>query len=383
MQVEMLKPVMDAETGESLPGMSELIRTELCPRVVSIDLKGEYPREFMHKLGAIGGFGAMVAPQFGGTGFGLKNAIRIIEDVSRECVSTGFMVWAQYACAWYLQNSSNLAIRRDVLPLIAKGIALGGTGQSNAMKSCAAIEDNRLTAKRIDGGYLVNGTLPWVSNIGIDHYFHVGIDVDNEPGLLIALVKGDHPGLTLNQNAHFIAMEGTNTFACNFKEVFIPNEAVVSHPSEFTQFKSRTKAAFILMQMGMGLGLIDACVSMMKRSNKTHGHVNCFLDDQAEDIESELLAARAACYRLADKIDAMPDGDHERETLALRLAGGELSLKAANSAMLHLGAKGYLVGNAAQRRVREAYFIAIVTPAIKHLRKELHDIDTGSCTCTA
>ena len=35
-------------------------------------------------------------------------------------------------------------------------------------------------------------------------------------------------------------------------------------------------------------------------------------------------------------------------------AGGELSLKAANAAMLHQGAKGYLVRNPAQRRLREA-----------------------------
>lgn len=382
MQVEMLKPVAETQ-AESVPGISELIRTHLCPHVINIDLKGEYPREFLHKLGEIGGFGCMVAPQFGGTAYGLKNAIRVIEDVSRECVSTGFLIWAQQACAWYLQNSSNLSIRRDVLPLIAKGIALGGTGQSNAMKSCVAIEDNRLTAKRVEGGYLVNGTLPWVSNIGLDHYFHVGIDVENEPGLLIALVKGDHPGLSLNQNAHFIAMEGTNTFACHFRDVLIANDAVVSHPSEFAAFRARTKSTFILMQMGMGLGLVDACVNMMKRSNKSHSHVNQFLDDQVEDIEAALLETRATCYRLADKIDSAPEMNYERETLAIRLAGSELALKASNSAMLHLGAKGYLVGNAAQRRVREAYFIAIVTPAIKHLRKELHDIDAGSCSCTA
>jgi hypothetical protein len=47
--------------------------------------------------------------------------------------------------------------------------------------------------------------------------------------------------------------------------------------------------------------------------------------------------------------------------------------------MMHMGAKGYLSNNAAQRRLREAYFIAIVTPAIKHLRKELHEFDTHAC----
>jgi alkylation response protein AidB-like acyl-CoA dehydrogenase len=131
--------------------------------------------------------------------------------------------------------------------------------------------------------------------------------------------------------------------------------------------------------MGMGLGLIDACVAMMKRSNKTHGHVNRFLDVQADALQAELDSARAATYALAEKIEREGSAPYVRDTLALRLAGGELSLKAANAAMLHLGAKGYLVNNAAQRRLREAYFIAIVTPATKHLRKELHEFDNASC----
>ena len=58
--------------------------------------------------------------------------------------------------------------------------------------------------------------------------------------------------------------------------------------------------------------------------------------------------------------------------LELRLAAGELALRASQSAMLHTGAKGYLQTAAAQRKLRESYFVAIATPAIKHLRKELH-----------
>ncbi|MHB0992400.1 MAG: acyl-CoA dehydrogenase family protein [Burkholderiales bacterium] len=385
MQIELLQRRAEsaADVAESLPGLTKLINDSLVPRVLDIDIKGEYPAAFLHDLGALGGFGALVAPQYGGTGRGLKNAIQIVEAVSQVCVSTGFLVWAQNACAWYLQNSGNALIRNSVLPRIATGSAFGGTGQSNAMKSCAAIEDNRLQAVRVAGGYRINGTLPWVSNIGTDHYFHVGVEVAQEPGLMIALLHGDHPGLTLSRNAHFIALEGTRTYACQFRDVFVSDDAVVSHPREFAGFRARTKSAFILMQTGMGLGLAEACVGMMKRSNKTHGHVNRFLDDQVEDIEAALLTARAACYRLADKIAAAPDGSHERDTLAARLLGSELSLKAAHSAMLHLGAKGYLVNNAAQRRLREAYFIAIVTPAIKHLRKELHDMDRECGVCNA
>jgi alkylation response protein AidB-like acyl-CoA dehydrogenase len=373
-------PAVPDTPAEVLPGLAELIAAELAPKVVDIDIHAQYPRDFMHKLGAIGGFGSLTLPELGGSGRGLKHAIQVIEEVSKECVSTGFLVWAQYALQWYLSNSPNTALKTRVLPEVASGTMLGGTGQSNAMKSCVGIEEARLKATPVEGGYLINGTLPWVSNIGIDHYFHMGATVAGESGLLVGLVRGDHPGLTLVQNARFIGMDGTNTFACQFKNAFLPEEQVVCHPgAEFSAFASRTKSAFILLQMGMGLGLIEACVAMMKRSNKTHGHVNRFLDVQADALQAELDAARAATYALAEKIEREGSAPYVRDTLALRLAGGELSLKAANAAMLHLGAKGYLVNNAAQRRLREAYFIAIVTPATKHLRKELHEFDSAGC----
>jgi alkylation response protein AidB-like acyl-CoA dehydrogenase len=373
-------PAVPDTPAEVLPGLAELIAAELAPKVVDIDIHAQYPRDFMHKLGAIGGFGSLTLPELGGSGRGLKHAIQVIEEVSKECVSTGFLVWAQYALQWYLSNSPNTALKARVLPEVASGTMLGGTGQSNAMKSCVGIEEARLKATPVEGGYLINGTLPWVSNIGIDHYFHMGATVAGESGLLVGLVRGDHPGLTLVQNARFIGMDGTNPFACQFKNAFLPEEQVVCHPCvEFSAFASRTKSAFILLQMGMGLGLIDACVAMMKRSNKTHGHVNRFLDVQADALQEELDAARAATYALAEKIEREGSAPFVRDTLALRLAGGELSLKAANAAMLHLGAKGYLVNNAAQRRLREAYFIAIVTPATKHLRKELHEFDSAGC----
>ena len=43
--------------------------------------------------------------------------------------------------------------------------------------------------------------------------------------------------------------------------------------------------------------------------------------------------------------------------------------------MLHCGARGFVKGAEANRKVRESYFVAIVTPAIKHLKKEVARID--------
>jgi alkylation response protein AidB-like acyl-CoA dehydrogenase len=379
MSATALAPAIPDTPAEALPGLAELIAAELAPKVVDIDLKGLYPGDFLKQLGVLGGLGSLTPIAHGGTARGLKHAIQVIDEVSQECVSTGFLLWAQYALQWYVINSSNQVLAAEMLPKMASGEILGGTAQSNSMKSCVGIEEARLKAKRVDGGYVINGVLPWVSNIGLDHWFHMGATLPDTPGLMIGLVHGSTPGLTLTQNAHFIGMEGTNTFACQFREVFLPDSRVVCHTDEFNAFRDRTKSAFILLQMGMGLGLIDACVAMMKRADKQFGHVNRFLDVQADALEAELDAARAATYALAEKIERDGSAPHVKETLQLRLAGSELSLKAANAAMMHMGAKGYLSNNAAQRRLREAYFIAIVTPAIKHLRKELHEFDTATC----
>jgi alkylation response protein AidB-like acyl-CoA dehydrogenase len=373
------RPVNTVDDAEPLPGLRTLIAESLAPQVLDIDLKGQYPENFMRRLGTLGGYSALMpAPGRPGTDIGL--GLAVMEAVGRECVSTSFLVWAQYACLAYVALGNSPELRAEILSDLAAGRVLGGTAQSNSMKSCVGIEETRLKATEVQGGYLINGVLPWVSNIGVGHYFHFGAALDGYKGLLIGFTSGNAVGLALRQNAHFVALEGTNTYACQFKDVFLPTHRVICHPQDFERFRSHTKPIFVLMQTGMGLGLIDACVGMMRRANQTLAHVNVYLDDQPDELAADLHALRSEIYALAGSMDADPVPCLE-QALHLRLRTSELSLRAAQSAMLHLGAKGYLIQNAAQRRLREAYFIAIVTPAIKQLRKELHDLRAGGAAC--
>jgi len=53
---------------------------------------------------------------------------------------------------------------------------------SNPMKALAGIEPMMLHARGVAGGYLVNGTLPWVSHIGRGQYFGTIVDVRRDDG---------------------------------------------------------------------------------------------------------------------------------------------------------------------------------------------------------
>ena len=126
------------------------------------------------------------------------------------------------------------------------------------------------------------------------------------------------------------------------------------------------------MQMGMGLGLVRDCIELMQSVKPSLAHVNCYLPQQPEDFSAVLAELEAATMRLA----ATPyetSNAYWREVVELRLRAGDAAVAAAHAAMLHCGARGYLKSHRAQRRLREAYFVAIVTPATKQLRKMLAD----------
>ena len=100
------------------------------------------------------------------------------------------------------------------------------------------------------------------------------------------------------------------------------------------------------------------------------GHVNQFLHDRPQTLQAELDALTQRVMQLAETpFDKRTE--FFIDVLDARAHGAELCLRAAQSALMHQGARGYLLSSEVQRRVRESHFVAIVTPAIKHLRKEM------------
>ncbi|OAI01811.1 hypothetical protein A1353_00370 [Methylomonas methanica] len=366
-----------AANGGELPGLAELIAKQLQPDVVTIDQDGFYPRQFLQDLGELGGYAGVVAPAFGGSGLGLTHSVQVMAKVSQTCLSTGFAIWCQTACLRYLQLSDNENLKIRFLPALVDGRLLGGTGLSNTLKFKCGIERALLKARRVAGGYAINGNLPWVSNLGPGHVFVTGCPVEDDGRLLFFLVETQRNGFRLVEGAHFAAMEGTGTQACQFRDYFVGDDYVLAQPEKSENYLAKIKPGMILAQMGMGLGLIRACIDLIESANKSSGLTNQYLDDQAEELADELAIAERETYRLTRLLDNDTTADVLADVLKVRLAGSELSLRASQSALLHQGAKGFLTHSAAQRKVREAYFVAIVTPAIKQLRRELANLKSA------
>ena len=367
-------PVEDDLRSASITDqVAAIARKNLAPLAADIDEGVVYPAELLRQLGDVGAWGSH-QPNNGAAD--LRCAIQSIAALGEVCGATAFMAWCQNTLVWYAANSGNPKLAAKFGDKFTTGQILGGTGLSNPMKSFFGIEKLKLKGRKVEGGYIVKGALPWVSNLGPDHFFGTIFEREDEPGgtakggpdIVMFLADCSDPAITLQPCKPFLAMDGTGTYGVQFRDLFVSDDLILAEPA--APFVKKIRAGFILLQAGMALGLIKDCINIMDEVGAPLGHVNRYLPQQPvqfrelyAEFEKETMALASDPYNA--------DDSYWRRVVALRLRMGDAAVAAAHAAMLHCGARGYLKSHRAQRRLREAYFVAIVTPATKQLRKML------------
>ncbi len=365
-----LPPELSTQPDGLIEAVRAIAQGPLASQAYDID-RGTYPVDALKQLAASGAMSAHLVRADGTPGdYGL--AIRAMAEASKVCGATGFMMWCQCVAGLYMQASGNEALMGDRLARHIRGDTLGGTGLSNPMKSFAQIEALLLKATAVEGGYLINGTLPWVSNLAEEHYFGAVATVQVEDSCagreVMFMLPCDAPGVTLKACPPFSGMEGTGTYSVHCKDLFVGADDLVADPAK--PYIARIRGGFVLLQCGIAAGVVQGAIDSIWAVEGQLGHVNQFLEDRPNQLQAELDALVDRVMKLAETpFDTSTD--YFIDVLDVRAHGAELCMRAANSALLHQGARGYLMQSEVQRRVREAQFVAIVTPAIKHLRKEI------------
>lgn len=340
--------------------------TTLSPKVIDID-KGFYPLQQMSQLGKAGLF----APHLNEFGNRFDLAILANAQVGRVCGTTAFLTWCHQVCALYIDQSENTHLKTTLLPAHTLGDSFGGTALSNPMKTWANIESMKFIAKKTADGYQVSGILPWISHIQAGQYCGAVASVEGTQDEVFFLLRFDperHGKWQLHACPEFAGMEGSSTLRIELNDYPISQDDIIAYPCK--EFITKIRGAFVLMQLGIGAGIILGALDDIKQGTAVS---NAFLQDQVGNLSLELDSLIAKTLSLA-KTPFNTDKDFFLDVLNVREQGATLCLKATQAAMMHQGAKGYLMTSHPQRRCREAWFVAIVTPAIKHLRYLSHQL---------
>lgn len=114
-------------------------------------------------------------------------------------------------------------------------------------------------------------------------------------GYVMFITDAECEGMSLNPCPEFCALEGTRTFALKF-------ENVLAEPAQFENYIKSIKAGFILLQIGIGAGIIDGCLKEIELANVSNGEVNFYLDNQIDELEEHFQAALNKTVKLADEV---------------------------------------------------------------------------------
>ena len=339
-----------------LKGLQTIIDQELKPVVKKVDENAFYAEQYLYALGKNGFFSSTNKSK---TQY-LIDELTVVYETAKVCMTTAFCVWCHLAAQTYLRNSTNEFLTSSILPKLENGELLGATGLSNPMKYYAGLEKLHLQAERVEGGYIVNGVLPAVSNLGGNHWF--GIIAAVEDSEVMLLVSTKTAGLELKEKIQFVGVNGSATYSCRFTDVFIPANQVIAEDAR--EFCNIIRPTFILYQIPLGLGVSDSAAEGIKKVKAKQNGCNEFIATQASDVRSD---AQSLLQQLVTTIEN--DAVSLEKMVDIRLNSVYRTLNAVQANMLHNGAAGYVDGSVPYRKLREAYFFANLTPTVRQLEK--------------
>ncbi|MGH1446530.1 MAG: acyl-CoA dehydrogenase [Cognatishimia sp.] len=169
-------------------GANAYAQDKLLPRVTNAFENEHTDPEIFREMGEMGLLGATIPEEYGGLGAGYVSYGLIAREVER--VDSGYrsMMSVQSSLVMYpIYAYGTEEQRRKYLPKLSSGEWIGcfGLTEPDAGSDPGSM---KTTAKKIDGGYVLNGSKMWISNAPIADVFVVWAKSDAHDGKIKGFV---------------------------------------------------------------------------------------------------------------------------------------------------------------------------------------------------
>ena len=217
-----LNGMLSEEERDIRDAAHEYCQGKLMPRILMANRHENFDREIMNEMGEMGLLGSTLPPEYGGIGANHVSYGLIAREVER--IDSG------YRSAMSVQSSLVMhpiftfgteEQRRKYLPKLASGEWVGcfGLTEPNAGSDPGSMKTN---AKRVDGGFILNGSKTWITNSSIADVFVVWAKLD---GVIRGFVlEKSMKGLTAPKIEGKFSLRASITGEIVMDDVFVPAE---------------------------------------------------------------------------------------------------------------------------------------------------------------
>jgi alkylation response protein AidB-like acyl-CoA dehydrogenase len=345
----------------------EFVARHVIPVAAELEHRDEYPHDIINGMKALGLFGCNVPESYSGLGLSYTTFAMIIEELSRGWMSIVGPIGTHSVICDIIHRFGTDEQKQKYLSGLASGERRGGLALSES-DAGTDVQRLRTTAKRVAGGYLINGSKMWITNGRYGNTFVLAAKTDTEvdppyKGISAFIIeKGE--GFNVVRDIDKLGYKGVETCELYFENFFVPEENLIGGAENkgFKHVMTGLESERInVAARGVGLARAafeDAIQYAQQRETfgqpiSEHQSIQIMLAEMGTKIE----AARLLTYSAAEKKDRGERCDLEAGMA--KLFATETAQEVAWTAMRVHGGAGYAKDLNVERYYRDAPLLVI------------------------
>lgn len=339
----------------------EFAEKEITPIAATLDDEERFPEELLPKMAEIGIMGIPVAEDFGGVGMGCFEYAMAVEELSKECASTGITVCVHtsLACKPIADYGTDEQKEKYLVPL-ATGEKLGAF----ALTEPGAGSDASLVktfAEDKGDHYLLNGNKIFTTNGKYaDVYIVLAVTDKNagNKGISAFILEKGMEGFTFGSKERKMGIRASATYELIFDGVKVPKENLLGPANE--SFKIAMEAldycrvGIAAQAVGIAQSAIDKTKEYVHSRSQFGQEIAQFQNTQfaLAELQTKVDAARMLMWRAAAMAD---DGAaYATEAAMAKLFASEVANEVTRIAVQLYGGYGYTRDYPVERMMRDA-----------------------------
>jgi len=356
-------PPFTEEHEQLRESIARFASTEIAPHIDEWEDAREFPRELFTRCGELGFLGLKYPEDYGGQGGDHVHEAVWVEELAHSGagggVAAGLGAHAEIATPPIFKFGTEEQKQRWLVPAI-RGKLIGALGitEPGAGSDVASI---RTMARRVDGGYVVNGSKTFITNGVRADFLVCAVKTTQEGGhhgISFLVLESEMPGYEVTQKLEKMGWHSSDTGEISFTDVEVPAENLLG---EVNGGFYLIMANFQWERLTMALGAVGGMQRVFEETlayakereafGRPIGRFQAIRHKFAE-MSVKLEAARALTYAALRKFAAGEDAI--REVTQTKLFTQRALVEIADECIQIHGGYGYMREYGVERAYRDA-----------------------------
>jgi glutaryl-CoA dehydrogenase len=219
----LLEDQLESQEREIRDAAHAYCQDKLMPRILEANRTSHFDRNILTEMGQMGFLGATLSAELGGSAAGYVSYGLIAREVERVDSSYRSAMSVQSSLVIYpIATYGTDVVQKKYLPKLLTGEFVGcfGLTEPDAGSDPASLRTN---AKKVEGGYLLNGTKTWITNSPISDVMIIWAKTDDS---LIRgfVVETKTKGVSTPKIEGKFSLRASLTGMIALEDVFVPED---------------------------------------------------------------------------------------------------------------------------------------------------------------